>query len=390
VHPGAPFCANAILRRAESPGFAVPGKSRSARCASPWRARPRNSSFAVGAAALAVVAWAGGAQPPAPQPLPRSAEHARLAAHALLIALAAAGDRLIAVGDRGVIVLSDDRGASWTQAASVPAQALLTGVCFIDARRGVAVGHDEVILATADAGENWRLVHYAPEALRPLLDVWCGADGRAIAVGAYSTYLMSADGGASWHERAFAPAPAPRPAGAPRPAAASAVAEAGGGFHLNRIVGASAARLYIAGEAGHLYRSDDGGDHWQELTSPYAGSFFDLLPLSGDALLACGLRGNLYRSEDAGASWRRLPTGTVAMLDGAAALPGGALAVVGLSGVMLVSRDGGRSFTLEQQSDRSGLAAALATARDELVVAGEDGVRRVRLGAATAVSGELP
>ncbi len=337
---------------------------------------------------LAAVALSARAQPQAPQPLPVSAEHARLATHALLIALAAAGDRLVAVGDRGVVVLSDDRGASWTQAASVPVQALLTGVCFFDARHGVAVGHDEVILATSDAGENWKLVHYAPEAQRPLLDVWCGAGGKAIAVGAYSTYLTSGDGGASWQERAFAPAAALRPAGAPRSAMASAVEEAGGGFHLNRIVGASAERLYIAGEAGHLYRSDDGGGHWQELTSSYAGSFFDVLPLGGDVLLVSGLRGNLYRSEDAGASWRRLPTGTVALLDGAAALPGGALAVVGLSGVVLVSRDGGRSFSLEQQSDRSGLAAALAVGKDELVVAGENGVRRVTIGASTAVAGE--
>lgn len=346
---------------------------------------PRGFSLAL-ACALTAAAWAGEAQPPTPQPLP--AEHARLAAHALLIALAAAGERLIAVGDRGVVLLSDDHGASWTQAASVPAQALLTGVCFFDARHGVAVGHDEVILATADAGENWSLIHYAPEAQRPLLDVWCGADGKAIAVGAYSTYFTSADGGASWQGRAFAPAPTPRPAAAPSPAAASATGEAGGGFHLNRIVGASGDRLYIAGETGHLYRSDDGGSHWQELALPYAGSFFDVLPLSGDALLVSGMRGNLYRSEDAGASWRRLPTGTVAMLDGAAVLPGGALAVVGLSGVVLVSRDGGRSFSLEQQSDRTGLAAALAVGKDTLIVAGDGGVRQVSLGAATAGSGE--
>jgi photosystem II stability/assembly factor-like uncharacterized protein len=350
---------------------------------------PRGSSLAL-AAALVGVAWAAGAQPAAPQPLPRSAEHARLAAHGLLIALAAAGERLVAVGDRGVIVLSDDRGLSWKQAASVPVQALLTGVCFFDARHGVAVGHDEVILATGDAGENWRLVHYAPEAQRPLLDVWCGAGAAAIAVGAYSSYFTSADGGTSWSERHFAPSPAPRPAGAP-PAArgSSAIEESGGGYHLNRIVGASATRLYIAGEAGHLYRSDDRGDHWQELASPYDGSFFDVLPLTGDALLASGLRGNLYRSEDAGAGWRQLPTGTVALLDGAARLPGGVLAVVGFSGVVLVSRDGGRTFSLEQQSDRSGLSAALAVGKDTLVVAGEDGVRRVTLGAATAVSGEV-
>ena len=59
----------------------------------------------------------------------------------------------------------------------------------------------------------------------------------------------------------------------------SAEDEIGGDFHLNRIVGASGSRLYIAAEAGHLYRSDDAGRTWNELPSPYEGSFFGVLPL---------------------------------------------------------------------------------------------------------------
>jgi photosystem II stability/assembly factor-like uncharacterized protein len=335
--------------------------------------------------------WA--ADTPKPQPVDGaslSAEHARLAAHSLLIALAAAGERLVAVGDRGVIVLSDDRGVSWRQAMNVPTQALLTGVCFFDARRGLAVGHDEVILSTGDGGENWQRIHFDPQAQRPLLDVWCSAGAEAIVVGAYSTYLVSADRGASWSQRAFAPRPPARPAGGARAThgaageATGAADETGGGYHLNRIVSASATRLYIAGEAGHLYRSDDGGAHWQELPSPYVGSFFDILPLGAEALLASGMRGNLYRSDDAGESWQHLDTGTVAMLDGAALLPDGTLAVVGLSGVVLESRDGGRSFTLEQQSDRRGLSAALAVGSNALAVAGEDGARVITLSAAAA------
>ena len=106
----------------------------------------------------------------------RAAEPARLAAHSLLIAIAAAGERLVAVGDRGIIVWSDDRGASWTQAAAVPTQALLTGVCFADAQHGVAVGHDEAILITADAGRTWQLTHYAPQAQRR-----CSTSGAATA-----------------------------------------------------------------------------------------------------------------------------------------------------------------------------------------------------------------
>jgi photosystem II stability/assembly factor-like uncharacterized protein len=355
-----------------------------ARCAAPRRAWLLALGSACAAAAWAA-AWAAAEPRAAAPPPPIPAEHARLAARSLLIAIAAAGERLVAVGDRGVVVLSDDRGVSWTQAASVPAQALLTGVCFFDARHGVAVGHDEVVLVTGDGGDHWKIAHYAPEAQRPLLDVWCGAGGSGIAVGAYSTYLVSADAGASWSGRPFRPSPAPRSAGAPRPArGSSGIEETGGGYHLNRIVGTSASRLYIAGEAGHLYRSDDAGASWQELASPYAGSFFDLLPLGGDALLASGLRGNLYRSEDGGHSWQRLETGTVALLAGGALLPNGGVAMVGLSGVVLVSRDGGRSFTLEQQSDRSGLSAALAVGTRTLVLVGEGGARLLTLGGGTA------
>jgi photosystem II stability/assembly factor-like uncharacterized protein len=308
-----------------------------------------------------------------------SAEPARLASRGLLIGMARAGERIVAVGDRGIVLLSDDQGRTWTQAASVPTQVLLTGVCFIDARRGIAVGHDEVILTTGDAGNTWTRTHYAPEAQQPLLDVWCGqahagdgtvAAGRAIALGAYSVYFSSEDGGATWKESKFKARPLPRksatdlPRGAGKtiggrtvvarkesgPVAASpsdpGADGLGGGFHLNRIAVASDSRFYIAGEAGHLCRSDDGGASWFELPSPYQGSFFGVLPLGGDALLAFGLRGNLFRSDDAGLTWQRIETGTVAMLDGGARLANGSVAVVGLSGVVLVSHDGGRSFVL--------------------------------------------
>ena len=322
-------------------------------------------------------------------PAPRPAEPARLAAHSLLIAIAAAGERLVAVGDRGIIVLSDDRGASWTQAAAVPTQALLTGVCFADAQHGVAVGHDEAIVTTADAGRTWQLVHFAPQAQRPLLDVWCGAGGRVIAVGAYGAYFTSGDNGATFRENKFSAAAPPHAAPPPKAATAAADADAGAGpdYHLNRIVGAGGARLYMAAEAGHLYRSDDGGAHWQQLASPYEGSFFDVLPLGGDTLLAFGLRGNLYRSEDAGASWRRLDSGTLAMLDGGATFGTSGVAIVGLSGAVLVSHDAGRSFALAQQADRSGLSAVVALGDERLAVVGESGTRLIGLGAAAGAGG---
>jgi photosystem II stability/assembly factor-like uncharacterized protein len=354
-----------------------------------WRARPR--SFCLALALTVALTGRAADVPPNASAAPLEAEHARLAAHSLLIGLARAGGRLVAVGDRGVIVYSDDRGTSWLQADTVPTQALLTGVCFFDARNGIAVGHDEVILVTADAGVSWRRTHYAPEAQQPLLDVWCGSGGHAIAIGAYSAYFNSADGGATWSAVPFHATPARRaplkPAGsasaanppAPDPEATDDGKE--GGYHLNRIVGASDTRLYIAAEAGHLYRSDDGGANWQELTSPYRGSFFGILPLQADSLLAFGLRGNLFRSDDGGGSWQKLDTGTVAMLDGSTRFGSDkdAAAIVGLAGVLLVSRDGGRSFSLEQQPEYTGLAAVLSVGDEQLAVVGEEGARLISL-----------
>src|SRR6185369_503313 len=255
---------------------------------------------------------------------------------------------------------------------------MLTAVCFSDEKHGVAVGHDEIALVTSDAGNSWQRTHYAPDARQPLLDVLCnGSD--VIAVGAYGAYLSSSDRGVTWAERKFEAQPAApeKKAGAPKPRDPKvddaksnneyADDEIGGDFHLNRIVGASGSRLYIAAEAGHLYRSDDAGKTWNELPSPYEGSFFGILPLDGDALLAYGLRGHLYRSDDGGQNWRHIEVGTDAMLNDAVRMPQNGVAIVGLSGTVLLSKDDGETFTLHQQPDRKGLSAAIPVGVTHLV-----------------------
>lgn len=332
------------------------------------RLRPAAAALAAGL----LMAGAARVQPAEPVEM---AELAPLAGSSLLIDIAMAGKRAVVVGERGQVLSSDDHGASWQQAQKVPTRALLTGVCFFDDSHGIAVGHDEVALTTQDAGRTWKRTHYAPEAQQPLLDVWCGPQGRAIAVGAYGTCYTSEDGGESWAVRRLEAKPAP-----------GYEDDLGGDPHLNRVVAASATRFYIAGEAGHLFRSDDAGASWVALRSPYDGSFFGLLPLGGDSLLAYGLRGHLFRSEDAGNTWARIETGTTAMLNDAAIVAPQHIVIVGLSGVMLESRDGGRSFTLRAQSGRKGLSAVAAVDADvrEVIVAGEGGVRRLSLTAGAA------
>ena len=165
-------------------------------------------------------------------PLEVAARSSPLAARSLLQGVARAGDRIVAVGQRGHIVVSSDFGATWTQ-AKVPVSSDLNAVFFVDARQGWAVGHDGVILATTDAGDTWtlqldgrraneRLVEYmqrraaespTPEvrqllddanryreqgADKPFLDVWFADASNGYAVGAYNLIFRTTDGGKDW------------------------------------------------------------------------------------------------------------------------------------------------------------------------------------------------
>jgi photosystem II stability/assembly factor-like uncharacterized protein len=317
------------------------------------------------------------------------AEKQPLASESLLLDLANAGTRMVAVGERGHVLLSDDQGNTWRQAKSVPTRVMLTAVFFIDADHGWAVGHDETILNTMDGGETWIRSHFAPEAQQPLLDVWFANRVSGIAVGAYGAYFATNDGGRTWTGAKFAPASDSTDADASGEAA-DGYEDIPPDYHLNRIIGVGN-RLYIAAEGGQLYRSDDRGANWRALPSPYEGSFFGLLPIRGDGLLAFGLRGSLFKSADAGQTWHAIETHTTAMLTDGIVINDLRVVICGLAGVLLVSGDAGETFRLIQQDDRKGLSAVLAGRAGTVVVAGEGGVRTLRLeadaGAAPAGGG---
>jgi len=243
-----------------------------------------------------------------------------------------------------------------------------------------AVGHDEVILATADAGRTWRRTHYAPDAQRPLLDVWCGAGGHAIAVGAYSAYFTSEDGGASWTAGKLAAAPPPKARAARRGAPAGAADEA------RREAAITSTASCPPAPPGCISPAKRGTCTARTMAARTGvnsarrtrESFFGVLPLQGEAVrrLACAAtstapRTRLELAEDRNrhgghARWR-------GPLDDAG------VAIVGLAGVVLVSRDGGRTFTLLQQSDRAGLSAALPAGDDEIAAVGEAGGKLISL-----------
>jgi photosystem II stability/assembly factor-like uncharacterized protein len=290
-----------------------------------------------------------------------------LAPHSLLLSGCELEGRLVAVGERGHIVLSDDAGASWRQAQAVPTRTTLTAIYFHGAKLGWAIGHDATILRTTDGGENWTQLYSAPELDQPLMDVWFKDDKTGFAIGAYGYFLVTNDGGESWEERR--------------------VSE-DDDWHLNHIESADNGSLYIAAETGTLYRSDDGGDNWRTMLVPYEGSLYGTLSLGGDELLVYGLRGNAFHSRDGGESWNKVETGTEALLTNAHLLEGGKVLVSGMGGTLLLGSGEPLVFKAVKMTSRKDIAGIVPVGQTSVVILGQGGAEKVAVEMADVVKSE--
>jgi photosystem II stability/assembly factor-like uncharacterized protein len=342
-------------------------------------------------------------------PAPASARAER----AMLPALALAGQRLVAAGEHGIIVYSDNNGARWTQ-AQVPVSVTLTALHFTDAQHGHAVGHDGAILATSDGGAHWNLqldglainammlaearqiadrahaaleravdkkaaqaaVDRADNALadaeaagkfgpsRPLLAVWFRNASEGWAVGAYGQALHTRDGGAHWLSAASR---IPNPEG----------------LHYNAISQGADGTLLIAGEGGKVYRSADAGASWEVSDTGYNGQLYGVVQAAPDALLAYGFGGHVLRSVDGGRNWTALPQTAKHSLIGAASAADGALLLVARDGAVFRSADEGRNFSEAVPGQALNLASAralLAGGATRLALSGMGGVRLLGVG----------
>ena len=300
---------------------------------------------------------------------------AKLAGQSMLLDGAYSEGLMTVVGERGHVLISSD-GKSWQQII-VPTRATLTGVYFRDKQNGWVVGHDAVILRTTDGGKQWQTVYSDPEGETPLFDIWFRDEKHGIAIGAYGLYLVSEDGGASW---VISEMKVITEKSAENSREEEIKAEDDDDFldsydlHLNSIALSDNGKLYIAAEAGKIYRSDDSGESWIPLVSPYVGSFFGILPLAGDTVLVFGLRGHLFRSEDAGVNWQEIETPTQEMLTNGIVMTDDEIYITGLGGTILKSNDGGQSFALQEQGHRDGLTAIIQAPEGELITVGEKGV----------------
>ena len=317
------------------------------------------------------------------------AKPSALAVRSPLLDVANAGQRLVAVGQRGHILYSDDDGKQWQQ-ANVPVSSDLNAVHFPTAEQGWAVGNDGVVLHSSDAGVTWKkqldgreigallVKHYAAladaepgneqwpllvadgqrlveeGADKPLLDVWFANDRLGYVVGVFNLILRTEDGGQSWtplQDRTDNPQ----------------------SFHLNAIASTGDA-LYIVGEQGLVLKWDDSQQRFAALATPYQGSYFGVVGKPGEVLVY-GLRGNVLRSTDAGLSWTPFESGLQVSVTAATVDAQGHYRMFSQAGHMLVARDDNARLQLVPQQNLSPVAGAALAADGSLVVVGARGAR---------------
>jgi photosystem II stability/assembly factor-like uncharacterized protein len=319
------------------------------------------SSIQVVLAALCLstsAAWAAGTADALDQP----ALACRKPAQAVLLDITTAGSRLVAVGERGIIIYSNDGGQTWLQ-AKVPTSVSLTAVQFPTPKQGWAVGHAGVVLHSEDGGETWtkqldgriaaqlaldaanadvsaagatgataevakrhladaqRLVDDGPG--KPFLALQFENEQSGFIVGAYGLMYRTTNGGKtwqSWMNRLDNPK----------------------GLHLNaiRAVGQT---IYLAGEQGLFFRSTDGGNTFTPLATPYQGSYFALAALPSGEIVVAGMRGNAYWSADQGKTFTKIESPMPISISAITQLADGRLLFANQAGILLESRDHGRS-----------------------------------------------
>ncbi len=351
----------------------------------------RKLAFGVLILVLATAALAGGDAFKDPLDVPATMLQRRMLSMQMN-AVTRAGERLIAVGARGLVLISDDGGKQWKQ-AGVPVSSDLLAVNFPTAKDGWVTGHDGVVLHTRDGGNTWEkqldgrmtkkllMAHFqslvdsgkaearhylqdtqinyegGPE--QALLGVWFKDPLHGFVCGSFGTLLATDDGGVTWTswvenvEIDMSP-------------------------HYYAIRGTKQG-VMMASEKGIVFRLDENKKRFVAMPTGYTGTFFSLLE-AGESVLVAGLRGTAYRLKGGGVGkWEPVTTGVTNTITASAAMPDGEVLLATLTGQLLGSRGGGEHFEAAPVARPMSFAGVAAAGPGSVVVVGNRGVRTLPL-----------
>lgn len=307
--------------------------------------------------------------------------------------IAAQDQALVAVGEKGSILRSRNRGADWSLIAKTGTSANLRKVAAVSPTVLVAVGDEGIVIRSTDAGDSWFPVYKHSVAL---LDVVATDSQHLVAVGEGGIILQSVNGGRSWNVASnltyrlsqllvthtgavLAAGDAIQRAdniGAAWSAAKVPITSPDGAERMpfTQLIEAADGKLVALGPGRKAQYSLDDGKTWQASAAPADFNGAELLFRAADGVLAAVIDAQAMRSTDGGLSWSPAHAPRSAQLRAGLTLADGTLLAVGRAGTVLSSGDGGANWTSMPGSGTTETLLDLdAGVNDVLVAVGERG-----------------
>lgn len=194
---------------------------------------------------------------------------------------------LLVAGSSGKILRIDPASGRITRDRT-PIGETLQDIASWGGERAIAVGNGGTVLVSADGGAVWEPVADVPrsEVANKLTRVKTAAGGVAVASGEMGALLISRDFGATWarlrEEEDLA---------------------------WNDVALIGEARLVVVGEFGRILVSEDGGAAWTEVSSPVPSSLMAVAFRDAQNGVAVGLEGVVLATHDGGRTWRQAELG---------------------------------------------------------------------------------
>ncbi|MBS1870238.1 MAG: hypothetical protein JSS99_11290 [Actinobacteria bacterium] len=253
-----------------------------------------------------------------------------------------------------------DGGVSWRLVASDART--IAAIWFASARRGFAVGSGGLVLRTDDGGATWTPKDLGAGAPNYASIRCAGEQLCLLTTGAGTQLVRTTDAG---NTPGTAVTPSSDPIYAAAFASATRVAAAGehgatvvsddagvrfapvggrvgGSFSVLRPGGVHGS-AYAAGADGRLAKTTDGGRSWSTGNVPTTADLLDVAFPTTAVGYALDVDGGLFRTDNAGATWKTLGTGSTRRPRALLAPSAGSVLVVGPQGIRR-SDDAGETF----------------------------------------------
>lgn len=302
---------------------------------------------------------------------PLSVQIQPLAQSSLLLDIANAGDKLVAVGQRGHVLIFDKQ---WQQ-VTTPVVTQLTKVFFVDDKLGWAVGHDATIIHTQDGGQTWSLQMQSTKIEKPFLDVRFFSANHGVAVGAYGLFYRTNDGGKTWqdefHQELLFEEDVSYLNELKLEDEQLYLSERAALLpHFNRIIELDDNRLLLVGELGLVAVSSDFGKSFEKVDFDYDGSMFNAIHV-GDDVYVMGLRGHVFQASSDLSGWQQVELPVESSIN-SALVTDGELYLVGNAGLVLKVNDGKAEVVTRRQGEN--IVAVAKNTQGEIWFAGSKGL----------------